>query len=137
LDWQLAAWNALRAAAAARDQEQKARLQEERNSLWQLLYGRDTLTLRRLEREELVRLVLQWMLGPSDPALADSVVDQVLQQMRLNERAFQIPPDPPAPAPKPPLLPTFDRVDDNGWYRSLLFGDFVKFVQQAVEWENL
>ena len=50
--------------------------------------------------------------------------------MLANERSFQS-------APNPALLPTFDKIDAKAWYRSLLFGDFVKLVHQAVEWENL
>jgi hypothetical protein len=33
--------------------------------------------------------------------------------------------------------PTFAGVDGAEWAKALLFGDMVKFVQQAVEWENL
>jgi hypothetical protein len=128
--WQRTVWGQIRAAAEARDQEEKARLQEERDRLWRLLYDKDTLTLRRLEREELVRLVLQWLLGPTDPALADATVDQVIQQLLANEESFRL-------ATRPPLLPTLDNIGPIGWYRSLLFGEFVKFVHQAVEWENL
>jgi len=69
--WQFQAWTELRAAASARHQEDMARLQDERDKLWRLLNGKDTLTLRRLEREELMRLAMQWLLGPDYP-----VVDQ-------------------------------------------------------------
>jgi hypothetical protein len=63
--WQAKTWTALRAAALALHNEEQARLQQERDRLWQALAGKDTLRLRRLEREELLRLIMQWLLGPS------------------------------------------------------------------------
>jgi hypothetical protein len=142
--WQLAAWEAIRAAAKARYDERMARLQEERDRLWRLLNGKDTLSLRRLEREELVRLVMQWLLGPSYPVVAspgDPTAtppippgQDTLSRLLANERAFQTAEtDPPGPT----FSPTLGGVADDSWYDAILFGEFVKFVHQAVEWENL
>lgn len=142
--WQLAAWGAIKAAARARYDENLARLQEERDRLWRLLNGKDTLSLRRLEREELVRLVMQWLLGPGYPVVSspgDSAStppvapgQATLGKMLANERAFRTATtDPPAPA----YSPTLAGVTDDSWYDSILYGEFVKFVHQAIEWENL
>ena len=68
--WQLKAWVAPRDTALAQHNDTVARTQEERDRLWRLLNGKDTLTLRRLEREELMRLVMQWLLGPDYPVVA-------------------------------------------------------------------
>ncbi|MBL8528227.1 MAG: type II secretion system protein GspG [Burkholderiales bacterium] len=142
--WQLAAWGAIRAAAKARHDEKMARLQEERDRLWRLLNGKDTLSLRRLEREELVRLVMQWLLGPSYPVVASPgdpastpptpPGQETMSKLLANERAFQTAKaDPPAPT----YSPTFGGVTDGAWYDAILFGEFVKFVHQAIEWENI
>jgi hypothetical protein len=142
--WQLATWGAIRAAAKARYDERMARLQEERDRLWRLLNGKDTLSVRRLEREELVRLVMQWLLGPSypvvtspgDPASTPPIPpgQDTLGRLLANERAFQTATtDPSGPA----FSPTMRGVTEDSWYEAILFGEFVKFVHQAIEWENL
>jgi len=33
--------------------------------------------------------------------------------------------------------PTFAGLNGSDWAKAMLFGDMVKFVQEAVEWENL
>jgi hypothetical protein len=132
--WQRNVWQQIRSAAEARYAEEQARLQEERDRLWRLLNGKDTLSLRRLEREELLRLVLQWLLGPTFPVAANTSVDQTLSQLLANERAFD------SSATAPTVLgavPTFTGIGETPWSRAVLFGEFVKFLQQAVEWENL
>jgi hypothetical protein len=95
-----------------------------------LLNGKDTLTLRRLEREELVRLILQWLLGPSHPAVSIAGVEKTILALLTNERNFQT-------APTPPTEPTLAGITDGAWSDALIFGEMVKFVHQAVEWENL
>jgi hypothetical protein len=131
--WQKAVWHQLHDAAAARYQEQNARLQGERDILWRALVGKDTLSLRRLEREEMLRLIMLWILGPdalyaNAPAWIESTVNLMLR----DEIAFlQNKGAPATPSP------SFGGIDGMKWSQALIFGDFVKFVQQAIEWENL
>jgi hypothetical protein len=138
--WKLAAWTAIKASAEARHQEQVARLQEERDRLWRLLNGKDTLTLRRLEREELLRLVTQWLLGPSHAVVAapgDASTppgQDTLVHVLANEVAFQEAMLQPA---APTYSPTLSGVSEDAWYGAVAFGEFVKFVHQAIEWENI
>lgn len=129
--WKHAAWAAIKASAEARHNEQLARVQEERDRLWRLLNGKDTLSLRRLEREELVRLVMKWLLGPNYPLISNGTVQTTLGQMLENEDFFQI------SNKSPDGSPTFSYIREGAWHEALLFGDFVKFIHQAVEWENL
>lgn len=128
--WQHAAWAAIRASAEARHQEQLAKLQEERDQLWRLLNSKDTLSLRRLEREELVRLVMQWLLGPNYPVTATGGVQATLKIVSDNEQVYQA-------GPTFAISPTLNGVPEGLWYDSILFGEFVKFIHQAVEWENI
>lgn len=129
--WKNSAWSAIKASAEARYHEEIARKQEERDKLWRLLNGKDTLTLRRLEREELMRLVMQWLFGPTHP-ISTSSVEAVIQQMFANE-AFL--------ARGGEFLsannPTFRGMNFDGWSQALLRGDLVKFIHHAVEWENM
>jgi Type II secretion system (T2SS), protein G len=128
--WQRATWRKLRTAAEARYQEAHARLQEERDRLFRLLHGKDTLSLRRLEREELLRLVMQWLLGPSHPILTTLDVQSTIGKLLTNEDGLMT-------ATKVDASPTFTGVSDVAWYEALVFGEMVKFIHQAVEWENL
>jgi hypothetical protein len=92
--------------------------------------GKDTLTLRRLEREELLRLIIQWLLGPNYPVIATATVEKTIMTLLGSERSFQT-------AAAPVTGPTFVSITDDAWSEALLFGEMVKFIHQAVEWENL
>jgi hypothetical protein len=139
--WQRAAWAAIQAGAEARHQEQLARAQEERDRLWRMLNGKDTLSLRRLEREELMRLVMYWLLGPDSvlapggvvPGSGPSPTEQVqqsAQRLLSNERAF-------LQSATPTPFPTFHGISELATYDAIQFGEWVKFMHQAIEWENL
>jgi Type II secretion system (T2SS), protein G len=128
--WQQSVWQLIRAATEARHQEEIARLREERDCLFTLLNGKDTLTLRRLEREELMRLIIQWLLGPTHPAIATATVEKTIMTLLANERAFQ-------GATVPITEPTFVSITEDSWSEALVFGEMVKFIHQAIEWENL
>lgn len=141
--WQQAAWGAIKASAEARYHERLARCQEERDRLWRLLNGKDTLSLRRLEREELMRLVMQWLLGPEYPVVSAKPGQPekttppgqtTLRKLLANERDFWQSTTEPLP---PTFSPTLSGVEADAWFQAILFGDFVKFIHQAVEWENL
>lgn len=128
--WQLSVWRSIRASTEARYQEFLAVKQQERDRLWSQLNNKDTLSLRRLEREELLRLIIQWIMGPMSPALSTSAVEQALIQILANEKAFQA-------GSLTTLQPTFNAITNVEWSQALWFGDLVKFIQQAIEWENL
>jgi len=127
--WQHKAWTTLRDAAVLEQREKASRLQEERDKLWQKLAGNDTLSLRRLEREELIRNTLLWLVGADFDAAPDEVGTVVQKLLKFE---------------------TEDAADDtlmgadvlrhltrSQWGTAAGFGDFVKFVQHAIEWENL
>ena len=122
LAWQGSVLKVIRAAAEASYEQETARKQDERDTLWRALHNRDTLSLRRLEREEMLRLIVQWLVGPTHPVLTTAGVEQTLAQMLKNEADER---------------PSLDKITDQSWSDALLFGSFVKFVQEAVEWENL
>jgi hypothetical protein len=133
--WQRSVWFELRAAAEARHQEEIARWQEERVALYGQLAGKDTLSLRRLEREELGRLIMLWLLGPSSGfTSAPGSVQTTIDTLLANERHYY---DQDNAAVDASESPTFAGVGEDGWSSAVLFGEVVKFVQQAVEWENL
>lgn len=135
--WQRDAWAAIKAAAEARYQEKLARIQEERDRLWRLLNGKDTLTLRRLEREELLRLVMQWLMGPDYPIASNWEVQTTLNKILNNERDLHEFSDNLLRRIDLPLNPTLTSINEEAWFNAVMFGEQVKFIHQAIEWENI
>lgn len=127
--WQLRAWTTLHDVSLARHNDMIARAQGERTKLWQEVAGKDTLTLRRIEREELVRHALLWIIGATfDPApdqlaaVVDKIVALEIHQQRLD---------------RPLLLESQRRLSATEWGVASGFGEFVKFIHQAIEWESI
>jgi hypothetical protein len=127
-DWQNRSWAALREAAHAVYQAKVARLQAERDQLWMALAGKDTLTLRRMEREELIRLTLYWLIGIEFESMA-SDVSGIIKHIIAKEQRDAVDGSPGE---------QLQRMTEPEWTRAAQFGELVvKFFQQAIEWENL
>ncbi len=127
-DWKQRVWTALRDTALAKHQTQQALLQDRRDRLWMLLSGKDTLTLRRLERDELMRGVLTWLIGPEFETAPQEVGGIIKLAMDRDADSLDKADDQPQP----------DRTLTAGqWGTVSGFGDLVKFIHHAVEWENL
>ena len=114
--WQAQAWAAMRQAAEETYYQQIQRLRDRRAVLVAEIEGMDSLTLRKMEREEIIKGVVRWLFGPD---------------------FYFVPPDVQAVFDKLPgeFLPASTPVTD--WQRVLEYGEFVKFLNQAIEWENL
>jgi len=126
--WQLKSWTTLRNAAQAKYDQEIGRIRERRDALYRLLASKDTLSLRRLEREELLRLVTMWLLGPTSGfSIAPDDVETTIDKLLENEKNLV----------DGSNLSTFTGITAAQWSRSLAFGTTVKFLQQAIEWENL
>ncbi len=110
--WKLQAWEAMRSAAEASYLETRKMLKERRDRLIEEVGVQDALTLRKVEREEVMKGVLRWLFGPT----------------------FEF-----VPAGLPADLYTTDAavVNDITWSRILSFGEFIKFLHQSIEWENM
>ncbi|MEU4580371.1 type II secretion system protein GspG [Nonomuraea sp. ATR24] len=126
--WRQQAWSAMRDAAFNAYREEIARLQEQRDRLWADLTSKDTLTLRRLEREELIRQVITWLLGP-DYRVSPAKTSVLLKKI-VGDEQKDLPDDQTGGADQHQLTPA-------DWANLKEMGDVVKFVHHAVEWENL
>lgn len=126
--WQLKSWATLRDADQARYDRNIGRLREQRDQLFRLLASKDTLSLRRLEREELLRLVTMWLLGPeSGFSTAPDDVEETIDALLANERKLT----------DGENISTFTGMTTSKWSRTRFYGETVKFLQQAIEWDNL
>ncbi len=110
--WRQRVWGALREAAQARYELNRTMLKDRLSQLQDELAAQDALSLRKIEREEVMKHVLRWLFGPSFTFV-------------------------------PPGLPTTPYgaggsvIDDSVWGQLLAHGEVIKFLHQAIEWENM
>ncbi len=110
--WQMRVWSTLREAAQARYEENRAMLKNELAKLQQALGAQDALSLRKVEREEVMKGVLRWLFGPTFTF---------------------VPPGLPADL----YGPDNAVLDDVTWGKVLAQGEIIKFLHHAIEWENM
>lgn len=108
--WRFETWQILHDAAEEHYFQARQVLADRREQLLAGLRGWDALTLRQLEREAIMKGVLRWILGPG----------------------FTFGP----PGVSTPLGEAVVPTAEN-WLPVLEYGEFAKFVHQAVEWENV
>jgi hypothetical protein len=122
LDWRLQVWNQIRQAAEEQYDKSIQNLKDQQAKLLQEIADFDALTLRRMEQEEIMKGVLRWLLGPQfylvpfnisnlfGPDTNDPDVTEVLDPNRLT---------------------------DAEWLDVMEHGEFIKYIHNAIEWENV
>jgi hypothetical protein len=110
--WRQRAWGTLREAAQARYEQNRTNLKDRLAQLQEELSAQDALSLRKIEREEVMKHVLRWLFGPSFTFV---------------------------PPGLPPNLygPGGAVLDATLWGLVLAHGEVIKFLHQAIEWENM
>jgi hypothetical protein len=117
--WQNNAWAALRKGAEEQWQALRGDLQRRRDQLSAELASWDPLTLRRMEREEIMKTTLKWIFGPAFDLMPSEV-------MRLYGG------DPEGLATLEPASLSLEQ-----WAQTMGLGEFIKYLHQAIEWENV
>lgn len=117
--WQNLAWTAMRKGAEELWQLQRLELQQRRDRLQEEINRWDPLTLRRMEREEIMKTTLKWIFGPAFDLLPSEVA-------RLYSGDY---------GGLATLEPSHLTVDQ--WAQTMGLGEFIKFLHQAIEWENV
>ncbi len=111
MEWRMKAWGGLRDAALARYYENRQMLKERLDRLNEEIGATDALSLRKIEREEVMKCAMRWLFGPgfaySTPGIGAGSLDdgQVVS----------------------PLM--FSQIQKHG--------ELIKFIHQAIEWENM
>ncbi len=140
--WQNDVWNALFNAAQTAFYAQQQLLTARIQAIEDQITNVDTLTLRREENEEIMKGVLRWLLGPTFDFMPPDVITLFLSQVPV-----RIP------------LPGGGHVDlgqagtdlahgiaftgndlglsGGGWSTMLQYEEMVKFINEAIEWENV
>jgi hypothetical protein len=138
--WKNDVWNSLYNAAQTQYYAQQQNIQAQIAALSDKISNVDTLTLRREENEEIMKGVLRWLLGPTFDFIPADVVASFTDK-NLADLVHGVATD------SGTLM-----VDKNGavtqtghefpvgaksWAPTVLFGEMVKFINEAIEWENV
>lgn len=118
--WRIGAWNALREGAQQSYQESRRALIERRDKLSAELGQFDALTLRKMEREEVMKNVLRWLFGTDFDLMPPEIA-----------ALYSVPPNSTVAVLEPGVILAAS------WQRVLEYGEFIKFIHQAIEWENV
>lgn len=122
LDWRLQVWNELRSAAEDQYNKDLQTYKDQQAKLIQQIADFDALTLRRMEQEEIMKGVLRWLLGPQF-----SLVPLNIWSMFGSDNS-----DPGVTDVLDPNLLT-----NSEWLDVMEFGEFIKYIHNAIEWENV
>ena len=122
--WQSDVWNALLNAAQTKYYADQQDLAERISRLEEQINNVDTLTLRREESEEIMKGVLQYILGPSFNIMPTAVL-QAIQDSGVDTVHGAA------------LAPSDVALSPEMWTVVRQYEDKVRFINQAIEWENV
>jgi len=122
LDWRLQVWNQIRQAAEEQYAKSIQNYQDQRAKALQDIADFDALTLRRMEQEEIMKGVLRWLLGPHFYLVPFNI-------------SSLFGPDTNDPDVTDALDP--NRLTDAEWLDVIEHGEFIKYIHNAIEWENV
>ncbi len=122
LDWRLQAWNQIRQAAEDQYNKNLQNYKDQQAKLTQQIADFDALTLRRMEQEEIMKGVLRWLLGPQFYLVPFNISS--LFSSDSND-----------PEVKDVLDP--NRLTQTEWVNVMEHGEFIKYLHNAIEWENV
>jgi type II secretion system protein G len=117
--WCQRVWQTLHDAARDAYYAQVQAWTQSRDALKAQIEDVDTLTLRREEREEMMKGVLRWLLGPDFDFMPPDVVQLFSGPVGESFTGSEL------------------GLSESGWTTMFIYQEMVKFIQQAIEWENL
>ena len=122
--WVASVWNALYNAAQAAFFAEQQSLNVQIQALRDEIDGVDTLTLRREESDEIMKGVLRWLLGTGFDFMPKEVVDLFKQSGADLQHGIG-----------------FTRselgISSTSWTTMFQYQEMVKFINEAIEWENV
>jgi hypothetical protein len=106
--WRLQCWTVIRDAAYAAYAQHRSYLRDRQSALQRDIAADDALRLRRMEREQIMRGVLEWLFPGFDDASSFLAT-----------------------------LPSPGELDPGSWQHVMEYGEYIKFVQTAIDWDNV
>ncbi len=136
--WQIKCYERLVDAAKVQYEAKQQRLKQIRDELLEELNREDALMLRKLEKEELMKGILRWLIGPTFSfypqnvlKLPDLTVPKYLQDFAIQDFAIDV------AGNLEYYDPTTKSVKEEYWKPALQYGELIKFLHHAIEWENI
>src|SRR5262249_23572188 len=117
--WQAKAWAQMRKGAEDAHLTQMNDLKARRDELVAKLEQWDPLTLRRMEREEVMKTTIRWILGPNFDLMPSTI-----EALYTGEPGSLLSVDP-------------SQLTHGEWADVMRMGEFIKFLHEAIEWENV
>lgn len=111
-EWQLKAWSAMRDAAQSEYFEKRVTLKNKLSDLKEALGATDALSLRKFERDEIMKGVLRWLFGPDFEFVPEGIPSDLYDSSQA-VKTHHI------------------------WKEVNQHGELIKFLHHAIEWENL
>jgi hypothetical protein len=124
--WQGKVWAQLREADQANFSARQVLARDRKAQLEAEIAQFDALTLRKMEREEVMKGVIQWLLGPHFALMPDDV------QTSISAHVVDADARPGAFA-----FPAVQTLSETEWHAILDHGELIKFLHNAIEWENV
>ncbi len=121
--WRIKVWNELRQAAEEQYIKSRQAFKDERAQLEEEIKGYDALTLRRMEQEEIMKGVLRWLFGPSFHLVPANIASLYMLTDSNDPEVREV------------LDP--NQLSAREWLHVMEHGEFIKYVQNAIEWENV
>ncbi len=129
--WQQKAWQTIHDAARDAYYTQLQATTQQRDALKAEIENVDTLTLRREEREEIMKGLLRWLLGPEFDFMPQDVqslfydTKKVATVQQFVEKMAEW------------FVDDDTHLTPTDWSLMYSYGEMVKFIMEAIEWENL
>jgi hypothetical protein len=130
-EWQMRCYELLSDAARLKYEERRDVFEKMRDKLVDELGREDALMLRKLEKEEIMKAVLRWLLGPDFRFYPQHLLD--LPDLSLDPSGYLQYYEPGATV----FDPSTENVRKAYHEPTLRHGEIVKFLHHAIEWENV
>ncbi|SOE87009.1 hypothetical protein SAMN05446935_7555 [Burkholderia sp. YR290] len=106
--WRSRCWSIIRDSSYANYAQHRSYLRDRQSALLKEIAADDAVMLRRREKEQIMRAVLEWLFPGFDDAAS------VLTS-----------------------LPSPGSLDADTWQQVMEYGEYIKFVQTAIDWDNV
>jgi hypothetical protein len=134
--WQASVWSALYNAAQTAYYAAQQQINSQIQTLQASITGIDTLTLRREENDEIMKGVLQWMLGPGFDFMPDElsafILLERLSSMQFDNLVWGI------NFPGNELFPGTTVANSSyEWNTMATYEQLVRFINDAIDWDDI
>ncbi len=132
-NWRMECFEKIREAARTRWLQKLETLENQRDRLIAELTGKDALKLRQIEKEEIMKTVLRWLLGPDFEFFPEELIDESASSIEELENL----PYYEGETIEAEKLMKMDKEIRKRMLKMLKYLKMVRFIQQAIEWENV